>query len=173
MKSFKYVIIAYVLILAGCNSSTEVKFSGQYFPLNVGNKWYYAASDSSTVNEIWEVTGTKTFNGINYYQMDIHDLSLNTITTYYYRYGGDTLFCKLPDYPESIAADFSLQLKDTAYWDKQMTVTEKTQDLITFSVPLTGDYSYSATYVKGVGLTEMTENGFVYYHRRLVKSEIK
>jgi hypothetical protein len=174
IKSIVSFIIASLFILAGCNSPTEVNYNGQYFPLSVGYKWYYSTgslADSAVISEVWEVTGIRTFNGLNYYQIDIHDLSLNTTTSCYYRYSGDTLFYKLPGYPEYIAADFSLRLNDTAYWDNQITVTQKTQEVITFSVPLTGDYSYSATYIKGVGLTEMTENGFVYYHRKLVKAE--
>jgi len=168
--------IVSLIILAGCNTPTDVSTGGQYFPLNVGNKWYYNsnnAGSSTEISEIWEITGIKTINGVRYYQLDINNVSLNTVSTIYYRYGGDTLFYRTSSGGEFVTADFSLQLNDTAYWDKNITVSKKTNDVITYTIPLKGDYSYSATYSKGLGMTDMEESGFVYYNRKLLKADLK
>jgi len=168
--------MASFLMLAGCNSPTQVDTGGQFLPLNVGNKWYYNTNNAgspSDISEVWEITGIKTINGIKYYQLDINTVSLNAVSTIYYRYGGDTLFYRYSSGGEFVAADFSLQLNDTAYWDKNITVTKKTKDMISYTVPLMGDYSYSATYSRGLGMTYMEESGFVYYYRKLLKADLK
>jgi hypothetical protein len=127
----------------------------------------------STVNEIWEITDTKTIDDINYYKLIKYYLKFNSSDTVYYRYSGDTLFYRPVGYKEYITAEFSLRQNDSTYWDPGAIVTKKTENSITFSAPFGVETGFSVTYVKGVGITLSKYNGFTYYYHKLIKAEIR
>jgi hypothetical protein len=170
-------IFLIILLLIGCElpDSAYKSSSSQFFPLAVGNKWYYNTGtiNSSSVNEMWEITGTRKIADTTYYILLRYNLKSNIADTSFYRCSSDTLFYRSTNKYEHVAADFSLHLNDTTYWDPYATVTERTEDKITFSAYIGGDSGYGITYIKGIGVSNMEESGFVYYFHKLVRAEIK
>ena len=53
-------------------------------------------------------------------------------------------------------------LNDTAYWENDMTVVQKTKDIMRFEIPFGADYGYSITFKRGIGITNKIQNGFIY-----------
>ncbi|MCU7502522.1 MAG: hypothetical protein HF314_05580 [Ignavibacteria bacterium] len=171
-------ILLFLSFLTGCKSPNEpAPASSEYFPLAVGNKWYYSTdgvsrtSDSFTL--IDEITGTKTIDNKMYYEVISTDFVSYTISTFYYRFEGNKLLLR-NEKGEKIVADFSLNLNDKAYWEENLWVTEKNDDIITFgSTPSMKDWGYAVTYKKGIGMIYSYSNNFGYKSKELVKSEIK
>ena len=176
MKKIYLIISLSFLFILGCDSPTEYSLNSEdYLPLKVGNKWYYNSdySDTTTINLISEVNGKEDIDNKSYYRILEQNLQSNFIDTIFFRFSGDTLFSRNKSYSEQIMADFSLNLNDTAYWQNNMTVVQKTKDIMKYEIPFGADYGYSITFKRGVGITNTIQNGFIYHRRILIKSEIK
>jgi len=175
MKRIISFIPLLILIIAGCESPMDTTPADEYFPLKVGNKWYYNSiyPDTTYINVIWEVNGKEEINGKQYFKIVEQNLQINHIDTLFYRFDEDTLFCKRINYDERIVADFSLNLNDTAYWQNDLRVVQKTENIIKFETPFGADYGYSISFKKGIGITNTIQNGFVYNRLTLIKAEIK
>ncbi|MDP2303458.1 MAG: hypothetical protein Q8N03_13660 [Ignavibacteria bacterium] len=176
MKKIYLFIFLSFLLLFGCKSPSEPSSNPEeYFPLQIGNKWYYnsAFPDTTSVNIICEVHGQEDINHKKYYRIVEQNLQYNFLDTIFYRISGDTLFSRRINYDEQTVADFSLNLNDTAYWQNDLTVVQKTKDIIKFETPFRVDYGNSITFQRGIGITNSVQNGFVYYRRTLIKAEIK
>ncbi|GAB6283482.1 MAG: hypothetical protein STSR0008_22550 [Ignavibacterium sp.] len=176
MKKIYTLISLSILLIIGCESSTEYSSNPEeYLPLKVGNKWYYNSysSDTTEINLISEVNGREEIELKSYYRIIERNLQFNFTDTIFFRFSGDTLFSRNKVSREKIIADFSLNLNDTAYWQNDMTVVQKTKDIMRFEIPFRADYGYSISFKRGVGITNTIQNGFVYYSRILIKAEIK
>jgi hypothetical protein len=176
MKKIYLLILLSFLLLLGCKSPNEPSLNPEeYFPLQIGNKWYYNTvyPDTTSVNIICEVNGQEEINHKQYYRIVEQNLQYNFIDTLFYRVNGDTLFSRRINYDEQIIADFSLRLDDTAYWQNDLKVVQKTKDIIKFETPFGADYGDSITFQRGIGITNSVQNGLVYYRRTLIKAEIK
>jgi len=176
MKKTDQPILLFVLLLWCCNSPVApLHNAADFFPLTVGNKWYYNSTDSDTtvIDDIWEITARKTINNKAYYELVTRHLENNFIDTLYYRVSGDTLFSKRIKFDEQIIADFSLKINETAYWQDDLKVSTKTEDAMTFETPFYADYGYSVTFKKRRGIAIQIQNGFIYHRLTLIKAEIK
>lgn len=179
MKTIPLIIFSFLILIIGCDSTNEPILNSQdYFPLKIGNKWYYNITfpirrDTTSINLIYEVKGKEEIDNKSYFKIIETYLQSNFVDTIFYRFGGDTLFLKRIDNSEQIIADFSLSLNDTAYWQDDLKVVAKTNDLITFEVPIRPDYGYSITFQRGIGITNEEESGIAYYNKKLIKAEIK
>jgi hypothetical protein len=174
-KIYLFISLSFLLLL-GCDSPNEASSNPEeYLQLKIGNKWYYNSdySDTTTINLISQVNGKEDIDHKSYYRIIEQNLQSNFIDTIFFRFGGDTLFSRKKDYPEQIMADFSLNLNDTAYWQNDLTVTQKTKDIMKFEIPFGVDYGYSITFKRGVGITNTIQNGIIYHRRILIKAEIK
>jgi len=160
----------------GCESVNEPNsYSQDYFPLKSGNKWYYSLSypDTTSLDLVWEVNGQEKINGKLYFSVVQQNLKSNFTNIVFYRQNGDTLFFKTKNSNELIVADFSLNLNETAYWQKDLRVVQKTKDIIKYETPFGADYGYSMMFKKGIGIINSIQNGFIYYRTTLIKAEIK
>jgi len=166
-------------ILFNCDSPIEShSYLTEFFPLKVGNKWYYKSNisqDTSYFNETIEVVAQKKINDNTYFETVRNIISSNIKDTLYYRLNEDVLYAMKPPQEESIIADFSLKLNEIAYWDStgKLRVSERTDSTIVFSTPFGGDYGLSITYKKGIGITYEYINGYIPHIRELVYWELK
>lgn len=177
MKYYLFTCLFLVVLFSGCDSTTEKSsIPGAYLPLKDGNKWYYNSHsrfpDTTSIDLVWEVIGQAEINGISYFRIIEHNLRTANSDTLFYRLNGDTLF-SWDGIKEQIMADFSLNLNDTAYWRNDLKVVQKSDDMIQFETPAGPDYSYSISYQRGIGITDIIEGGVVYHRRKLIKAEIK
>ena len=176
MQKIYLLISLSFLFLLGCESPDEPSLSPEeYLPLKIGNKWYYntAYPDTTSINIICEVKGQEEINNKIYYKIVEQNLQNNFMDTLFYRFSGDTLFSRRINYKEQIIADFSLGLNDTAYWQNDLIVVQKTKYIIKYETPFGADYGTSITFQRGIGIINSVQNGFVYYRRTLIKAEIK
>ncbi|HEX2866099.1 MAG TPA: hypothetical protein VHO03_03605 [Ignavibacteriales bacterium] len=183
LKNSALFILFSLSFIAGCKSPNEPPSRPQtFYPLAVGNKWYYNSItfnygavnlDTTTVNLVEEVTGVKVIDKKNYFEVTSTDLTSGTKDTTYYRMSCDTLFEIIAKYPENIHADFSLNLNEQAYWDQDVKVTLKNDEYMTFETFVYDD-SYSMTFKRGVGMINSIHYGYGDCQRtKLIKSEIK
>lgn len=177
MKNLIFTCLFLTLFFFGCDSTTENSPNpGSYLPLKDGNKWYYNSHsrfpDTTSVDFVWEVKGQAEIGGRNFFRIIEHNLLTDNFDTLFYRLNGDTLF-NWDVNKEQIMSDFSLNLNDTAYWRNDLTVVQKTKDIIQFETPFGADYGSSISFQRGIGITNSIENGFVYYRNTLIKAEIK
>lgn len=161
----------------GCDSSTEPIYdAGSFFPLSEGNKWnymQYSSAGNDTAESFYEAIPETDINGKFYTPIIRSDSKSSRIDTIYYRNDGNILYY-IDSYSgkEKVAADFSASLNDTAWWNKELVVTEKTKNVFTISSEFIADYGYKISYKRGTGVIFEASNGFVYYSRKLVKAEI-
>lgn len=177
MKEYHSVVVIAFFMLISCQTSYEpLSINKNFFPLKIGNKWYYNTSglDTDPILNIHEVTARKKISDEFYYLITDTHLQNNFKDTVYYRLENSVLFSKLPQHEERIIADFSLNENAYAYWDSlgDLKVTKKTDSIIKFERPFHEDYGSSVTYKKGIGMIQTIENGIVYYQSNLVKAEI-
>jgi hypothetical protein len=94
MKTKIYLIIVFGfwgILIIGCDSPTEYSLDPkEYFPLKVGNKWYYNSdySDTTTINLISEVNGKEDIDFNEYFRIIEQNLQSNFIDTIFFRFGG-------------------------------------------------------------------------------------
>ena len=160
MKKLYKLIPLLFAILFGCSSPNKpLEKVESFFPLTTGNKWYYNSStgDTSSIDDVWEITAQKEIDNKKYYEIIEHHIKNNLNDTVYYRLNGDTLFSKRIDYQEHIVADFSLNLNETAYWQNDLKVVQKTENIMTFETPYEIDYGYTITFQRGVGIVSIDE----------------
>jgi hypothetical protein len=176
------------------NSMTQPEETNTFFPLSVGNKWYYNSFnsyqqyDSTNVNFTNEVIGTAQVLGKSYFTVKSSYLNENGISIYsdtsQYFYSNDTLYRYMTDanksnYYETIYANFTLGKGDkyTTYMNSTeyvITLIEKDKDFITlfYDAPQYKDEEQEITFKKGVGI-------YKYYtfnsgsEIRLIRAELK
>ncbi len=166
-----------LFLLISCETSHEPLYvDNSFFPLNIGNKWYYNTSGLNTdpILIIKEVVALKAINDNSYYLVTNTHVQHSYKDSIYYRIDNSILYSKLPQHEERIIADFSLKKNEYAYWDAigDLKVTEKTNSIMKFERPFGADYGSSVTFKKGVGIIESIENGIIFYKRTLVRAEI-
>jgi hypothetical protein len=178
MKKFKYNILFFLLVIISCESPTEpTSLDEDYMPLIIGNKWYYSSNikDTTTIDIIVEILNQEVIENKMYYKMMEQNISSSFVDTfsYYFRMNGDTLFSRLKLFPEEVIADFSLNKNEIAYWKEDLSVVEKTNDIIKYATLNSEDYEYNITFEKNVGIVNIVENSIIHYYRKLVKYELK
>jgi len=111
------ILIAFVLVLAGCQKEARATLAETYFPLNVGNSWTYT---NGTEEFTFTIIGTEEIDGHTYYKFNdyfnIHPPTPNG--EYRVTMGRETLFrydaitdkvimSPLGGTPQAIRYDFS------------------------------------------------------------------
>jgi hypothetical protein len=182
--SFKNILsfIIFFIIIGlslSCNESTpiEPEYGNSFFPLKVGNTWFYNSFSSSCqqfnpniVKEIKKVIGTKNIMGRTFYSLESiykdDSGSIYSKDTSYYYYSNDTLYHYMSvgnnKYNKSIYAIFSLESGDK-YIDtvgttvNEITVREKNNEWAIFSydAPQVKDEENEVTFRKGKGIYEI------------------
>ena len=186
MKKISVIIaIAFFNLIPGCDSPTE-SFVGalQYYPLKIGNKWYYSNSqtDTSAYNYVTEIVSDTTISNKLYYkivsnyvpQSEYYYISYCHIEKSKLFIGNISFYNDKLTFMENLKADFSLKVGDTLRTDeyKYITVTEKKEDIIKFHTK-DGMIHYYSTFRKGVGLIESLTIGDVFHRSVLIKYELK
>ncbi len=174
MRKALFFIPLFFACIAGCSQSTEpVATADSFFPISEVSSWQYSTSTAGDIaNQIWKVGSEEVVDGISYYSVVIsHPGTMLAASTVYFRCNGTILYKKYAGSPEFIIADFSLNKGDAAYWDPYLKVTEKTESIMKFDTGLHGDYQYTITFRKGIGITLSTDSGAVYNQIILLKIE--
>ena len=177
MKTYLSLVVIALCLLNSCKTSYEpLSIDYNFFPLKIGNKWYYNTSglDTDPVLNIYEVKARKEINGTWYYLITNTSVQHNLKDSVYYRLDNAVLSSISAGHEEVIIADFSLNKNDYAYWDLigDLKVTEKTESIITFERPFQVDYGSSVTYKKGIGIIRKIMNGYFYSQSKLVRAEL-
>ena len=177
MNKLHRIMYLVLFILISCKTSTEPLFvDNNFFPLNIGNKWYYNTngSDADPILIIMEVVAIEEINDKSYYLVTNSNIQYSYKDSIYYRINNSVLYSKMPNNEEQIVADFSLKKNEYAYWDVigDLKVTEKTNSIMKFERPFSADYGSSVTYQKKIGIIESILNGFIFFKRTLVRAEI-
>lgn len=177
MRKYYRALIITFFILISCKTSYEpLLIDKSFFPLEIGNKWYYNISglDTDPILNIKEVIALKEINDKSYFLVTNTHLKYNFKDTVYYRLDNSVLFSKLPQYDERIMADFSLNENEYAYWDSKgdLKVIKKTASIMIFARPFSADYGSAVTYKRGTGIIQIVQNGIIYYQINLVKAEL-
>jgi hypothetical protein len=170
------VVLVIIGLCSGCSQGpTEPEYVNSFFPLEVGNKWYYNSFSSSSqrfnpleVDEVKEIIGIKQISEKKYYlaETKYYDQSgsIYYVDTSYYRYSKDTLY-QHRNYNnasyEIASAIFSLE-KGDRYMNYmgstifEVTVREKDNGLITFfyDSPQFKDTESEITFQKGKGISK-------------------
>jgi hypothetical protein len=176
MNKTLYMITLLLLLIFGCKSPVESSsIPTNYFPLQIGNKWYYNAFSQypDSIDLIWEVVGQKEINGKQYFAIKESSSSIFFTDTIYFRFNRNTLLSKINNNPEQYVADFSLNLNDSASWRNDLKVVQKSGSIMKFETPFGPDYGYSITFKNGIGITNEIQNGIILNHKTLIKSELK
>jgi len=163
-----YTSIAVIMYIAGCTQTPgDIQLSDEYFPLQIGNKWYY----ESTLGYSYEikVTDTVRTNGYLFYMLERKD-DRGSTSSYYARYSNKKIYHKFNDIDEILFVDFKAPLGDsyTAYQGHiQTVVTSKAHhDRITIAGnefenviesyhQLPDQNNYHSYYVRGIGLVAL------------------
>jgi len=164
-----------IVLFISCNENglTSQENDNSYFPLKVGNKWYYNSFtsfqqyDSTNINLTSEVIGKKQLFGKTYFSIKStyfdENGSIIYLDTSYYSCSNDTLYEYMSDdnnnFYESIYAIFILEkgdkynnyMRSTEY---VITVIEKDKDLITlfYDAPQYKDEEQEITFKRGLGI---------------------
>ncbi len=186
MKNISAIIIlTFLYLISGCESPTESFVDAlQYYPLEIGNKWYYSydQTDTSVCNYVSEIVGDTAINNKLYYKKVSHFIpqsEYNYIS--YLRIEKSRLFIGMisyyngvPTFTENLSADFSLNVGDTLRIDEHKfeTVTEKDENIIKFHTS-DGMLNTYSTYKKGVGLIKSLSILEVFHRIVLVEYELK
>jgi hypothetical protein len=177
-------IFTFLFLVYYCKSPTESYIDAkQYYPLEIGNKWYYSydQTDVSTYNYVAEIIRDTTINNKFYYKMISYFIPLSG--TYYISfwrteksklYDGRLSYSNgISTFTEKLSADFSLNIGDTIRTNEYyyLTVTERDENTIKFAwySELWGWTKYQ----RGVGMIENIASNFVIHRTVLVKSELK
>jgi hypothetical protein len=103
-----HICISVLLTMLGCSSPNDIKqtvLASDYFPLSIGNKWYYTyfvyptGYDSTKIYEIDEIVAMKSivdewFFAMQIKKLDFHDTTHHTyiaVDTIYLRARGSTI----------------------------------------------------------------------------------
>jgi len=172
IKAITASILLYMLTSCGVsdlNNSNNV----DYFPLQIGNKWYYSSDKSQSLDKAtkWEIVSAIVINDIEYYLVEkTHPYS--TKDTSYYRYEDSKLIELFIDksknnyYLESIFADFNILENDFFNYYAEsdndediyykVTLKEKTTSSITlfYNIIQFRDTEHSITFQENKGIVE-------------------
>lgn len=189
MKKIIVALLLYTLTSCGVNEPSRVVKS--YFPLAVGNKWYYSSDKEEDINRAtkWEVIGTADINSHKYYVVDKRTPNRKSTTTYYRYQNSKVLELIITrdeknPYFETIFADLDTQ-KDEAFnyypggdfidaLYYVVTLVKRTRYTTTlfYDIPKAVDEEYSITFESGKGISEIHNYGWdsysylIYYELR-------
>lgn len=185
MKNLSIIVtLTFFYLISGCESPTESFVDAlQYYPLKIGNKWYYRfnQTDTSDYNYVVEIVGDTIINSKLYFKRLSYFVPQNQYSYIsYYHVEKSKLFIGWlsyyngePTFSENLTADFSLGVGDTLRINeyKYITVTEKDEDIVKFYTHdgYSNDFS---TFRKGVGLIENLHILEVFQRIVLVKYEL-
>lgn len=135
------------------NKNLDLKFdldykSNLFFPLSIGNKWFYSMNTSIENSIKWEVTREITLNNHNYFVIEKSKFDGTPLDTIYYRFEGDKLIelfigsSQSNYYLESTFADFSITEQDTFEYYLNLYIDDK--DYYYFSTLYNNPYNKSA-----------------------------
>ena len=189
-------------VFAGCvasDSPTGIATSGStdFFPLKVGNKWYYSRymhgvpADTTRVTHVVEViSATESvqrpiYMMLNWYFQEGSD-SIWTVDTSYFMIEGDSLLSAYKDSAGfQFAVDAIFTLNNGAEFTREIgrgvntahfrvTVVEKNDSTITFfyDEPNWADEEHQVTYKRGKGIVDSYSTAWG-IGERLVKAELK
>ncbi len=161
-------IIAVLMFLTGCTQNTgDIQLSEEYFPLQIGNKWYYESTlgYSHTI----EIIDTARINGQLYFKIERKDDRGRT-GSYYARYTNEKIYQKFNESEEILFIDLAAPFNEsyTAHQGHiQTLVTRKTiHDKITISGnefenviesyhQLPDQNNYTSYYARGIGVVSL------------------
>ena len=194
MKTFVkniFRIIVLPLFFYSCGSLEPEDQNESFFPMKVGNKWYYNSNPAGDIGSStkWEIVSKQQFAGNDYYQL-VKSYNTSFSDTLYYRIASNKLIELLigvnPNsyYFETVCADFNLDANGSfeyymggfpgkEYYYK-VTIKNKSEDEITFfyNSPNAVDEEHSITYKKGVGVSESYSDAWG-IHSYLIHQELK
>ena len=173
------IFIITITFLTSCGIFDSNDNAEDYFPLHVGNKWYYSHDNSQSLDEAekWEIIGEKSFNNNKYFLLEKTYLSAQKDTSYL-RKDNNKLIELFIDksknhyYLESTFADFSIIMnKSFNYYsetfndkDYYFTVSLKkvknNRITLLYDVPQFADEEHSITFEVGKGITEIYNFGW-------------
>ena len=179
------LIILFLFLIYYCESPMErTNDKKQYYPLEIGNKWYYSydQTDISTYNYIVEIIGDTTINNKFYYKKMSYFFPKNG--TYFISYirtdssriynGGFSYSNGIHTFTESLSADFSMNVGDTIRTNEYdyITVKERDENIIKINVYSDGLHGWTK-YKRGIGIIERFSSNAIMHITILVKSELK
>ncbi len=178
MKINLILIFAALLFFSACDSNQttgQTNIEASYFPLQVGNQWYYEV-DSDTVQLYTKVTGKTTKDGREYYILDYVQRqgpgSVGPEKTMYLRSPDGLKIYEYKNNTEKLYRNFSEVIADTNYIKKYITSRRdyvdipigRFNDIINVTdVGFERDAGGTMDYAKGVGLIRAGWFRGVYY----------
>lgn len=193
MRKYLLFIFSFILIIAAavaCDENiSEPDNNDTFFPLAVGNKWYYNSYshaqdfDPAKVNFIREITGKKLINSKRYFVFVTTTFdnsgAVMSKDTSYFRYTDEIVYQILnTDMNENIYALFKLKQGDkfTIKWqqfDYEITMKEKTENTATlfYNSPQMVDEEHEITFKKGYGVYKSHSTAWG-WTTQLIKAEI-
>ncbi|MGD8306087.1 MAG: hypothetical protein PVF17_05490 [Ignavibacteria bacterium] len=178
------ILTTFSFLIYSCDFLIETStIADEYYPLKVGNKWYYNFDhpDTTVFNEIKEIIGITVINNYRYYITVRYGLPPNSYSdTSYSRTQKGKLFIGYKrkidgviSFNENLIADFSLNIGDTIRTNEYdyMTITNKFDNII--EINWRADLWGRTKYQKGIGVIESITSNSVIHRRFLVKSELK
>ena len=189
-KMFSFLLVLSLSVFISCDvNSPNAGDSGKYFPMQIGNKWYYAPDsyssnfDSTNINEIWTVADTKYIDGIQFYVINCFYITYDYSYSYvlYYNPNVNILYEYIDNGQESPyitpKAKFNLNVNDKFEYinglNYNVSVISKNWPYMSFYYddPQVYDEEYSITFKEGIGIYKWISGWGI--GERLVKSELK
>jgi len=174
------VLISLFQLLSSCGINEVELYEGDYFPLQIGNKWYYSYDKNQTdINNTrkWEVISKKNIQGREYFLIE-STYNASVTDTIYYRKEKNKIIelligkSKSEYYIENIFADFDI--KENEFFqsyamafngkDYYYNVTLKNKDekriTLFYNILEARDEEHSITFEIGKGIIETTHYGW-------------
>ncbi len=181
-----FVTFLFLLIIIGCESPNESYIEAeQYYPMKIGNKWYYSTDqfNGGDYNMVKEIVKDTIINNRLYYKLISYytDQSTNQYVSYL-RIEKSRLFIGINVnkngnyiFEENLSADFSIKLGDTLRVDnyEYYTVVEKSENIINIFHQQSDGIRSWTKYQKGIGIIEGMNSNAIIHKTILVKSELK
>jgi hypothetical protein len=163
-----FIIIAVLIFFAGCTDSPrDITLSDEYFPLHIGNKWYYQSTlgYSHTI----EIIDTAGINGLLFFKTERKD-SRGRTSSSYVRHSDRTRFTTQLPAEEFFFMDFIAPPNEpyTAYQGPMQTVVTLVASHDTITIlgnefknviesyhQLPDGNNYHSYYVRGIGLAAL------------------
>ena len=157
-------LLLFMILVYSCSSSTEPHYSLDYFPMKMGNTWYYTGflhnpdNHQGKKESKWEVTGEKVFGNVKYTEITETNLVRDDIPErkeYYYMSRNKLFKYDQDKKMAGLFAQFDLDKDESfQYFDYNVKVTEKTDSTIRFYYDHPGyiDEEHWITFEKGTGI---------------------
>src|ERR1035437_9775112 len=178
------ILIILLSLLPSCGVTDSEDNQKNYFPLQIGNKWYYSTNKNQTSIDYaikWEIISKVKTHWHEYYLIEKTYYTLVKDTSYYRQERNKLieLFIGKSNtryYLESIYADFDIQQnghfdyfaessnnKDYYY---KVTLKNMADKRITFyyDLPQSVDEEHSITFEEGVGITEFYNDAWGFHN---------